>query len=389
MADHNIVEGEGFVDVPDVPVPDVEVPPPGHRVRVRARVLDEDEDEEERPVQRRRLFVGADTDPYPGSDDESFFKLEDYFELLDVDRKRPEGMELPPPGTLTADWCLEALNREVERLCLSECFKRRTLGKVLERFVHKNHVDLPTYRLMCEIARPEAALGGARPWRTEGNMVRAWMHYLRTEHNTSFLKLSLLYSFHRDLFLEQFAVPGALSVFTLDPVHVCLQHLRTALWEHARAYFTYLCASEGMQPRANAMDDEHSDDEAPVTYSRYQRMSMSAELQRYAKPLYRLRLIGLLGEEARSVRTGSLCLRRLLPGSLADLAVSYLEPNYWSYPVRGPFRAGFQGYSELPGMYGPVPNPRFWYCTCNVPASTTATVVCGHAPLSVRVRMRA
>ena len=372
------------------------------------RAREEEEEEDERPVQRRRivapqgaveedapqapeaaaLYVNDAPDHYPHSEDECFHNLDDYFELLEHDRKRPEGMSLPAAHVeaLTVAWCMEALDREVDRLCMSECYKRRTVSKVLERFVNKNHVDRTTFALMQQISAPISApqdSGVAAP-----ESFGSWLHRLRFEHETSFFKLCLLYSFHRNMFLEQFAVPGSVSVLDLTvPVHVCLQRLRTALLEHAHAYFVHLCASPGMQPRVNESDDEDEGAVRAVRYSRYHRLRMASELQRYAKPLYRLRLIGQLGLEARSLRTGSLCLRRLLGvGSLVDLVVSYVKPNYWNYPVRGPFRAGFQGSSELPGMYGRVPNPMFWYCDCMLPRNIEAGVVCGHAPLCVRVR---
>lgn len=295
-------------------------------------------------------FVGTDDDEYLPSDDEEFNKLEDYFELLDVDRAPRALVELPE-GEITLAWCASQLNAELERMLRSDCYRRRTLSKLMSRFDTKTHVDGFTYRLMCQLSPFEA-----------GESCESWMSRVRAEQPINFLKLCILYYVHRDHEFQVFKAPEAESVLSLENLPGSLTELLTD-FARRNCGFTMRLLPE-LQRRG-----------AKTQYK------LTDLFRRLAKPAFRMRLIRILGEEARSARVGKLLIRRLFPSDVVTLVDAYLEPTYLHYPVRGPFRASYVGTSPLKCMYGPSPNPFFYYCNC-----VKTGALCGHNAMSVRVR---
>ena len=291
-------------------------------------------------------FVGLDNDAYLNSDVEDFNQLDDLFELLDSDRVPKASVEFPKDGGITLDWCIMSVNAELDRMVQSECYKRRTLSKLMQRFEGKTRVNYGLYRLMCEVSVPNV-----------DESMDDWMTRLMRDHSTSYLKLCIMYYVLRDNFFSGIGAPD----LDYDDLPGSLRAIREHVWDFARARFNDVLF---------ALHD-----------TSYYRRHMTDVFRRVSKPLYRLRLLGLLGEEARSIRMGRLCLRRKFGTDLGTFIGSYLVPSYMHYPVRGPFRSGFQGASQLRGLYGVHPNPHFYYCDC-----VKTGALCGHLPLSIRSR---
>ena len=291
-------------------------------------------------------YVGLDNDAYMNSDAEEFNQLDDLFELFDSDRVPKASVEFPKDGAITLDWCISCVNAELDRMVGSECYKRRTLSKLLRRVDEKTRVNYGFYRLMCDVSVPNG-----------GESLDDWMTRLMRDYSTSYLKLCIMHYVLRDNFFSGIGAPE----LDYDDLPGSLRAIREHVWEFARGRMTAVLP---------ALHD-----------TSYYRRHMTDVFRRVSKPLYRLRLLGLLGEEARSVRMGRLCLRRTFGSYLGTFIESYLVPSYLHYPVRGPFRSGFQGASLLRGMYGAHPNPHFYYCDCVKTGS-----LCGHLPLSVRCR---
>ena len=109
---------------------------------------------------------------------------------------------------------------------------------------------------------------------------------------------------------------------------------------------------------------------------------MSELLARQFVPkLYRFELLTYLDRESlhiwRCVQEVLNKIRLSASSPAGHLLYRYLAPDYSLKPVRGPFRAGYEGFSQLSAMYGATPDRQFYYCDC-----VSSGAYCSHPPMS-------
>jgi hypothetical protein len=109
---------------------------------------------------------------------------------------------------------------------------------------------------------------------------------------------------------------------------------------------------------------------------------LSSQMDRkYLPTLLKFDLLLLLDMESRHIWQcvqAALDVVHLSAFSPAGLLLyRYLYPDYSQTPVRGPFRAGYVGFSQLYAMYGPFPDRQFYYCNC-----VNTGDYCGHPSMS-------
>jgi hypothetical protein len=322
--------------------------------RRREESSDSDVSDEEPPARnvRRRLEVGArepsfvvamDGEPYAESDDEQFNDVNDLYVIDERDRF-PEAYSYLPDlftiqrGVGRVEGIVKAiLQALLERCDASECYRRRTLSKLVHRFSGKTRVDSRFFQLMRRVMRP-----------LPSEDLPAWFRRLRSLSETSFLQLSIFYNLHR-FHMLRVNVEGDLNV-NIDSFYD--QKLSLSV--------TYL--TEALE-------------EGDFTTKK----ELGIALEKEVKLLYRIRLLRYFFTNLRAERAElkrSLSGMYNLPASLVPSGLAASE-DYKRYPLRGPFLPGFNGASRKANMYGARPNPQYFYCNCEDEGS-----LCGHKNLS-------
>lgn len=303
------------------------------------------------------------------SDDEEFNNLDDFFEITDVDRLTLRAPEFDlRSGAMSAHWH-GVLALQVQRACASECYRRRTMSKLITRFSENYGISVEFQHLM----------GRVLP-RLEGEDMHDWQTRIRKEKPFSYLKLVVLYDIckHFGVTLRE-----RMTAASLDEQLAVVE--RSYMGHAHRLIESHVEQAEEHELRADWAVDVDA-----VDLAREKILKINCELscfleQRFIPRFYRFRLFAQIDEEAAVVREKvKLTMRAIglpLHSPVGKTLFELLSPDYLRCPIRGPFRAGYIGSSRSPSLYGASPNPMLYYCDCRITGA-----YCGHLPLGLLLR---
>ena len=324
------------------------------------------------PVAPVAAPVAAEEEEYPSSDDEEFMSLDHYFELRDSDRvnmfeELPEvadGMEVA--RGFQGHW-RGILAVRLRGAYESECYRRREMYKLFHRFMSRTSFKAGFLRFV-ERLFPRSIVEDLNSWFSR---LRACMPVL-------FWKLCVLHDLDHQFELNLEMLPASLSSKLRE--YLALDVVRKLDDKHrsmARAVRNF-----------DEMVEEGTEADVEASRRRVQLLCnmackyMSELLSRQFVPkLYRFELLTYLDRESQHIWR---CVQEVLgkvklsaSSPAGHLLYRFLAPDYSLKPVRGPFRAGYEGFSQLSAMYGATPDRQFYYCNC-----VSNGAYCSHPPMS-------
>jgi hypothetical protein len=330
---------------------------------------------------------GHDQDDYFPSDDEEFNNLEELYEITDEDRIKREPIVLPPHTHLEelnveqrVQWAMDLVQTQLQRQQASECLKRKTLAKLLRRFEHKEMIEQQFYDILLHLSNSFAPLP-QRPHGPHGESFsdicdRHLMTGLNLYDNSIVNKYrcyqaAVLYYIYRK-YRRALVAPN----FPAASFQGQLQAFATDVRQQAVNFLNDLMP---VLPRAVAAAEEEESPRARERALLNFRKALTDLVDTTVTQLYRISLFQHFQDELDNVlQQIDLMAQKFkgygmeLPLPLHCIALS-IVPTYNTCPVRGPFKPHFKGNSVIQQMYGPKPNPNFWYCNCRVNGD-----VCGH-----------
>ena len=303
------------------------------------------------------------------SDHEEFNNLDDFFEITDEDRVSVRAPDYDlRSGAMSGHWH-GVLALQVQRACASECYRRRTMSKLMTRFTENHGLTLEFQRFM-----------GRTLARLEGEELSDWQARIRKEKPFSYLKLCVVYDIyvHFGLRLDDLLTVAALDE-ELDRVQ------RVYMGSVHRLIESHVDQAEEHELNADwAVDPDAADLAADKVLKINRELSCFLE-QRYIPRLYRFRLFDQIDEEyalvSEKVKLTMRAIGLPLHSPVGKTLFELLCPDYLRCPIRGPFRAGYIGSSSSPSLYGASPNPMLYYCDCRVTGA-----YCGHLPVGLLLR---
>lgn len=314
-----------------------------------------------------------------GSDHEEFNNLEDLFEITELDRAtlRPQSFDLR--ARTMSDYWHGVLLVQVQRAIASECYRRKTMNKLIVRF----HESIPN-----RIPQDFLHFMDAVAPRSKLETLHDWINRIKKEQPYDFLKLCVLYDF-KGLDLQDLRDLRDLQ----DPKPTRFEHLEQQLADRERAYLgithrhfqSHMEKAEELELRAQWAVDPDADDHAAELVAQLNREISAFVEQRYVPRLYRFRLFQIFDQERaalkESVRLTCKAIGLPVKSPAGEALEAFLGPDYTKCPMRGPFRPGFLGGSSCPIMYGQTPNPMLYFCQC-----TTTGAYCGHLPFGLLLK---
>ena len=303
------------------------------------------------------------------SDHEEFNNLDDFFEVTDEDRVSVRAPDYDlRSGAMSVHWH-GVLALQVQRACASECYRRRTMSKLMTRFTENHGLTLEFQRFM-----------GRTLSRLEGEELSAWQDRIRKEKPFCYLKLCVVYDIYVHFGLR---LDDLLTVAALDEELARVQ--RSYMGSVHRLIESHADQAEEHELNADwAVDPDAADLAAEKILKINRELSCFLE-QRYIPRLYRFRLFTQIDEEyalvSEKVKLTMRAIGLPLHSPVGKTLFELLCPDYLRCPIRGPFRAGYIGSSSSPSLYGASPNPMLYYCDCRVTGA-----YCGHLPLGLLLR---
>lgn len=325
--------------------------------------------------------VGADPgDEYLSSDDEEFTSLDHYFELRDSDRGSLVDHAYNVDAHEFEGYWRDVFAYRMRFASLSECYRRREMFKVHHRFMSREGYNRG-FRQFMERLFP----------RVSGETWYTWLARLKCSKPVLFWKLCVLHDLDHHFGLELEQCPD-LSVRLMEKrreymaldVYRGIQRVNRS-FQRALQVADELTAEEaltgGPAPDAGTADGAAARRRVQLLCnSSCRRLSLQMD-RKYLPTLLKFDLLLLLDVESRDIWQcvqAALDVIKMSAFSPAGLLLyRYLYPDYSQTPVRGPFRAGYVGFSQLDAMYGPFPDRQFYYCNC-----VNTGDYCGHPSMS-------
>lgn len=348
------------------------------------------------PVEDVVDLPSGDEGEYLSSGDEEFTSLDHYFELRDSDRGSLVGLFVSDRESLVGHTHnMDAHDFEgywrgvfADRMRfagLSECYRRREMFKVHHRFMSREGYNRGFRQFMDRLFP-----------RVPGETWYTWLGRLKLSRPVLFWKLCVLHDLDHHFNLELEDCPD-LSVRLMEKrrEYMCLDvylGIQRANRSFQRALRTAdeLTEEEALTggPAADAGTADGAAARRRVQLlCKFSSRRLSSRMDcTYLPTLFKFDLLLLLEMESRDIWQcvqAALDVIHLSASSPAGLLLyRYLYPDYSQRPVRGPFRAGYVGFSQLDAMYGPFPDRQFYYCNC-----VNTGDYCGHPSMSRFLRV--
>ena len=304
-------------------------------------------------------YVTSDVDE--DSDAEEFNSTQDLFEITDQDRRRRQPIEFPEGFNelntqQKTQWIHQLYLQKLKAVQQSECYKRKTLFKMIHRLQNRTHIEHTFYQVVRRVCPHLVFVQDGSLYDTLQTL--CFSSDVVDKYN--FLKLAITYGIYNMTGKQKLPL-------TKEQLMGLGGQLSTNMYVQAFNKFKH--------------------QESPETNEMFQKQ-MTNLCDKFVKFSYVVSMPFMLTNELtlimkQVIEVKKVFARRNLNLPLVDNKVlQYLVPNYLEYPIRGPFKPHFYGGSDIKSMYGSRPNRNFYYCNCLVDQQ-----VCGHrgiAPVCVR-----